>query len=129
MRLRFRTRNLLNLSFLIAAAPGVLNAQTNTGEVTGRITDKSDSIVVDDHVAVRNLEAGDVRDPPANKDGYFVVTFLPPGNYEVSGAAPGFMKAIQSNIRLGAGQRIHVSMTLQLGAVTESVTVSGAIQQ
>src|SRR5438034_11434514 len=128
MRLRFVTRLLFNLTGVVAAAV-VLYAQTNSGEVTGRIADKSDSIVMNAHVLVRNLETGDVRETTSNKDGYFVVTFLPPGNYEVSSAAQGFMKAVQSGIRLGAGQRIHVSMTLEVGAVTESVTVRAATQQ
>jgi hypothetical protein len=128
MRLRFVTSLLFRSTGLFAAAV-VLCAQTNSGEVTGRIADKSDSIVLNAHVLVRNLETGDVRETTSNKDGYFVVTFLPPGNYEVSGAAPGFMKAVQSGIRLGAGQRLHVSLTLEVGAVTESVTVSAAAQQ
>ena len=129
MHLRTRIRLALNFTALIVIAAGFISAQTNNGEVTGRITDKSDAIVVDAHVAVRNIETGDVRETTSNKDGYFVVTFLPPGIYEVSGAAPGFKKVIQSNIRLGAGQRSHISLALEVGAVSESVTVSAALQQ
>lgn len=55
MRLRFVTRLLFSLTGLFAAA-AVLYAQTNSGEVTGRVADKSDSIVMNAHVLVRNLD-------------------------------------------------------------------------
>jgi hypothetical protein len=87
------------------AVAALLNAQTNSGELTGRITDKSESVVPKTRVRVENAGTGDVRETVSNNDGYFVVTFLAPGTYEVSAAAPGFMKAVQSGIRIGAGQR------------------------
>jgi hypothetical protein len=117
---------LLLSCFMVAAQ---LIAQTNSGELTGRVTDKSESVVPDARVLIRNTGTGDVRETLSNHEGYFVATFLPPGVYEVSSSAQGFMKAVLSGIRIEAGQRVNLSLVLDVGSVNESVTVSATAQQ
>jgi hypothetical protein len=127
-RIRVPGRFGLLLTFLFATL-GSLLAQTNSGELTGRVTDQSDAVVPDAQVQVTSLDTGDIRKTSSNKEGYFVVTFLTPGTYEVSAVAQGFRKTVQSGIRLVAGQRLSVVITMEVGAVADSVTVSATAQQ
>src|SRR5438477_11631632 len=94
---------------LLFATGALLIAQTNSSELTGRVTDQSDAVVPDAQVVVTSLDTGDTHKTSSNKEGYFVVTFLAPGNYEVSAVAEGFRKAVQSGIRLVAGQRLSLA--------------------
>ena len=118
----------LVLNIVFAIAPPAM-AQTNSGELTGRITDKSESVVPNTRVLATNTGTGDVHETVSTHEGYFVMTFLAPGSYEVSAAAQGFMKAVRSGVRIGAGQRVNVSLTLEVGSVTDAITVSAAAQQ
>ena|SRR5690242_2355628 len=127
MTYRSARGGVLLLPFFIAA-PSVI-AQTNSGELTGRVTDKSESVVPDAQVLIRNTGTGDVRETLSNNEGCFVATFLPPGQYEVTASAQGFMKAVLAGIRIEAGQRVNVSLVLDVGSVSESVTVSATAQQ
>jgi hypothetical protein len=125
-----RSTNLLFWCLAVTAAAGSnAMAQTNTGEITGRVTDKSEGVIPNVQVLVKNIATADVRETVSNNEGYFVVTFLQPGNYEVTAAAQGFMKAVQSGVRVGAGQRVNVSLTLEVGSVAEAVTVSATALQ
>jgi hypothetical protein len=52
---------------------------------------------------------------------------LPTGTYEISVAAPGFKKYVRQNIALGVAQTVRVDIGLEVGATTESVTVTEAV--
>ena len=112
---------------LAIAAP--ISAQTNTGEINGRVTDKSEAVIPNVRVQVKSVATADVRETVSNAEGYFAVTFLTPGSYEVMAAAQGFTSALQSGIKVGAGQRVNLSLTLDVGSVTEEVRVTATAQQ
>jgi hypothetical protein len=104
-------------------------AQTTTGEISGRITDNSGAIIRGAEVVAVNEDTGVERKTVSNDEGYYSFTFLPLGTYSVGATSPGFKRTTQPAIRIGAGQRVNVSMTLELGAVSESVTVAAVAQQ
>jgi len=55
-----------------------------------------------------------------------VLANLPPGSYRVTIEHPGFKKFVRQNVQLIAGARVPVEPQLEIGAVTEAVTVSAA---
>ncbi len=114
---------------LSAASLGISQAQTTTGEVTGRVVDASEALVSGAEVTVRHEETGLERRVASNAEGYFAATFLPLGTYSVTVAAPGFKMLTRSGLRIGGGQRIHLALAMEVGAVTDSVTVSATAQQ
>ncbi len=105
-----------------------LTAQTTTGEVTGRILDSSDSVIPHVSVVVTNIETGTERRAATSESGAFNVTLLPPGTYEVNATANGFKSSRSKPFAVGAGQRVNVTLNMEVGVVTESVTVSAAVQ-
>ena len=110
----------LALSLAIAAM-----AQNDRASITGRITDPSGASVVGASVKVTNLNTGASFEATTNDDGRFVVpSILQVGQYRVEATKPGFKTAVSDNVELRIGDVREVNLTLQVGATTESVTVT-----
>lgn len=110
------------LIFILGLAAS-LSAQTDTARLTGTVTDANDAVVAGATVSVTN--AGTQREVSATTDdvGGYVVPALPPGNYRVAVKQQGF-KTVTQDITLQTQQVASLNFRLQVGQVTESVTVS-----
>ena len=83
----------LALAMLAFAAP-LLRAQTsNTGALTGTVTDPSGAVISGATVTATNLATGQARTVKTNASGSYQIALLPPGNYSVHFEAPGFKAA------------------------------------
>jgi hypothetical protein len=109
--------------FLLCASQSV--AQLTTGTITGTVADQSGAAVPGVSISVKNEDTGIIRTAATNARGRFEVTNLPVGNYEVGAALAGFQTTIRSGIVLTVGRNAVVDLTLQVGEVTQSVTVTG----
>lgn len=99
-------------------------AQMDQGAVTGVITDKLGAVVPGAEVTLTNVDTAFVMKTKADASGAYNFTPVKIGRYSVSATAPGFRTTTQLNIRLNLQQRLNVPISLELGAVQESVTVS-----
>ena len=114
---------LRHITVLAALFAGTLLAQT--AQFTGRITDPSQAVIPGAEVQVTNLDTGIVRAARANAEGYFTVPLLPPGKYSISTRANGFRPVSRSGMTLDEGQVQRFDITMEVGAVTEAIEVSG----
>ncbi len=121
MRLRLLWLKLLTLSLAISAR---VFAQ-DTASITGTVIDPAGASVPNAHVALENREHGVHRETSTNTAGEFLVPGLPLGSYNLSISAPGFKKYEASKIVLRVAQSARVNVTLQVGAASEEITVSG----
>ena len=111
------------MAILLVCAP--LFAQNDRASITGRVTDPSGANVVGATVKVTNINTGATFDATTNDDGRFVVpSVLQVGMYKVEASMAGFKMAVSDNIELRIGDVREVNLTLQVGATTESVTVT-----
>ena len=94
-------------------------------EVTGRVTDPTGAVVPSAEVTVLNVATGVHYPAHTNHDGYFSVTPLDPGQYQVEAKAAGFKLAVRKGIMLQVEQVARIDFKLELGNVTEQVEVSG----
>jgi len=101
-----------------------LYAQTVSATIQGTITDGTGAVIPAATVTVINLETNIQRRVTSNAVGFYAVTNLPPGRYRVEMAVAGFQTRINENVILAVGQRSTLNTTLQLGDVTEQVTVT-----
>lgn len=106
---------------LIAAMP----AQSPLATITGTITDAQGArvagvVVVATHVATNR----DYRMMSA-EDGTYSIPNLPVGDYSVTASHPGFKSFRRSNLTLEVSQRLRLDIVLEVGAVSESITVTG----
>ena len=109
---------------VVFCAQGSLFAQT-TGTILGTVTDQTDAVLPGAGVMVTNVETGIARSTVADDRGAYRVTNLPPGTYEVQASLAGFQTAVRSGITLTIGREAAVDFTLQVGDVTQQVTVTG----
>jgi len=105
------------------------HAQTaGTGAITGTITDPSGGAVANATVTVTNTGTNQSRDEKTGADGVYKFSLLPPGIYKVHVAAPGFKPAEVPSITVNVTETAAANATLQVGAVTESVTVESTVE-
>jgi Carboxypeptidase regulatory-like domain len=112
---------------ILLALPLAAAAQTTTAVIVGTIADSSGSPVSGAGVTARNTETGLTRTVTTGADGNFRLEFLPVGNYVIDvTATSGFKKASRTGIVLAVGDTSRVDITLEVGAVTEEVTITDA---
>ncbi|MBL8242106.1 MAG: TonB-dependent receptor [Bryobacterales bacterium] len=100
-------------------------AQTATGTITGSITDSSGAVISSAKVQITNEGTNARVEATTNIEGSYTAPLLPPGAYRVNVAAAGFKSFEQAGIQLQVQQQARVNIVLQVGAMTESVTIRG----
>ncbi len=114
----------LGVMFLVVLSGIKLYGQV-TGQITGTVTDMSGAIVPGAHVVVRDANRGILRQLTTNSAGGYLASALPMGHYSLQVTAHGFKTYLAKGIVLRAGQRARINVSLQVGAVTSTVNVSG----
>jgi len=103
-----------------------LFAQFETSEVLGTVHDPSGSPVPSANVTLTNQDTNIEMKTTTNSDGNYDFFNVKVGRYTVAVEASGFSKASATDITITVGTRQRVDLTMQVGAITESVTVTGA---
>jgi Carboxypeptidase regulatory-like domain/TonB dependent receptor len=91
--------------------------------VTGVITDPQGQSVAGAIVKVRNDDTGVVTDLTTNEAGSYSSPSLVLGTYTITVEMTGFKSAVRSGIRLIGGQTFRQDIALELGEVSEQITV------
>jgi hypothetical protein len=118
-------RQALFAGLLALVAVSVASAQTFTGGVRGTVQE-SGGIVPGVTVQLINQETGATREAVSNEQGAYNFAAVPPGNYTVRAALTGFRTYESTNVRVGAQQFVTLDVTLEVGALEETITVTGA---
>jgi hypothetical protein len=100
-----------------------LLAQYTTADLGGTVTDSSGAAVPDAKVTVRSTETGFTQNTVSSATGAFLFPRLRVGAYELRVAKEGFTAYLQSGITLAVDQAANVSVALQVGQVSNQVTV------
>jgi carboxypeptidase family protein len=114
---------LLVLALAIASMPVTLAAQAVSGTILGTVTDSSGSVIPSAKVTIVNEGTGLTRTVQSDSNGEFTAPQLPTGRYTVIAELTGFKTMTLSNIELGVDQRARIDLKLEIGAMTESVSV------
>src|SRR5437868_4544456 len=102
-------------------------SQSDRGTITGTIADPAGAVVANVRIDARNADTGATYQAASTSTGNYTLAQLPTGIYEVSVTAPGFKKYVRQNIALGVAQTLRVDVALEVGATTDSVTVTEAV--
>ncbi|MBI3683704.1 MAG: TonB-dependent receptor [Acidobacteria bacterium] len=105
----------------------VLYGQGDLATVTGGVTDPEQAAMPDVKITIRNVGTNIARSMQTNHEGYFTLTNLPPGAYELTAEKEGFRSYRATGIVLETGQNLRRDVRLMVGSVTESVTVSAEV--
>ncbi|HEU0120532.1 MAG TPA: TonB-dependent receptor [Bryobacteraceae bacterium] len=119
-----KLKSKLVLGALCAAA--LLPAQQITGTVTGIATDPSGAVLPGVQVRVTNLQTSVARETNTDASGAFSVPFLPAASYSLTATAKGFRTFQVDSFVLQVGQTARLDLALQLGDVSQTLSVSGS---
>jgi hypothetical protein len=98
-------------------------AQETRGMIFGHVLDPSGAAVAGAAVTVRNTGTNVLTELKTNEAGYYEAALLVAGNYQVSVESASFRKAVHDAFDLPVASRLQVDFRLELGAVTDAVTV------
>ena len=115
--------NMRKLVWVCVALCLALSAAEPTGTIAGTVTDPSGAAVAGAKITVTNAATGLTREANSNADGGYVFPLLPVGTYNISVENAGFRRFEQRGVQVKADSSSNVSVALQLGAVTDTVTV------
>jgi hypothetical protein len=124
-RLVVATVALLGLALLGPAVPRAwAQAQAFSASLRGFVYDNSGAVIPAATVTLSNPERGFTQTFSTQPDGTYAFTLLGPGTYNLRVEKSGFRPYLQSGIVLAVGQTAAQDVTLQVGAVTQEVTVT-----
>src|SRR6266566_6299090 len=110
---------------LVALGICLVSAQGSTGTISGVVRDISGAVIPGVMVTAKHTESGLTRTALTNETGAYSVQFLPVGAYEITAELAGFKQQVRRGINLVVGQEAVVNLTLEVGTVAETVTVTG----
>ena len=98
------------------------------GTVSGRITDQNGASVNGASVTITNTTTNQSYTTSSAGDGTYSSPLLSPGNYSVMVSAAGFKQYLIQNLSVGGNGPAHANATLEVGSISETVTVTAAAE-
>ena len=106
-----------------------LFAQALRGRIEGTVKDPQGQVVPSTGISVKNTLTGEALSATSNNDGAFTLSEVKPGIYTIIAEGKGFKKSIIEGVVVQVATDTSVVIQLEIGAVTEEVTVSASDAQ
>ena len=123
-------KSAIHLAFSFVFAGSLAFAQQDVGTISGTVTDSSGASVPG---AALSITAADrnivVRSTVTDHDGNYSAPYIPVGTYNVKAEAKGFKASVKQDVVLNVADSLTISFKLEVGNVTETVTVEAAPTQ
>src|SRR5580765_2209263 len=104
-------------------------AQSDRGTITGTVSDPAGAVVPNAQIEARNVGTGTTYQANSSGTGNYTLPQLPAGSYELTVTVTGFKKFVRPDITVQVAGTVRVDPQLQVGAATESITVTSEISQ
>lgn len=118
-------KEIVFLSLILLAFSAQLTAQTTTGTFVGVVRDTTGAVIPGVEVETKEVQTGLVRVALTDDSGLYRVTNLPRGFYNVKAVLSGFKTVVHENIELTTNEVRRLDFTLQVGEISDQVTVAG----
>ena len=99
-------------------------AQSQRASISGEVTDATGAVTVGAHVTATNVDTNVAATAVTNTSGIYVISNLEIGSYSVTVEHPGFRRYNQTGIVLQTAETFGLNVKLEVGAVSETVTVA-----
>lgn len=119
----------LLLTSLCFSISGVAFGQVLSGSIVGNVTDASGAVVPGAQVTIRDLGTNQTRTTTTNDSGVYSFESIPPATYEVKVTQSGFSPTIQSGVVVSVNSVARADVKLQLGSVSQTITVAASAAQ
>ena len=117
-------RLLMAITVFLFLISSELLAQVDRGNITGKVSDQTGSIIPGVKVTVVNLETGVPSETVTNDVGLYTVPNVPLGRYKVSFSMDGFKTLERTGITVTIAQTVRLDVTLELGEFSETISVT-----
>src|SRR5678816_3046373 len=104
-------------------------AQTSTSRITGRVVDAKQASIAGASVTITNEATNVTHTQTTTEAGVYAFEALPVGDYTVTVEQNGFKKFLKTGNHLEVNNPLTVDVTLDIGQVSETVTVQGGPEQ
>ena len=121
------TPALLALAIVAVAAAPPAFAQALYGTITGTVTDSQGSNVPGATVTARNEQTGFETSAVTDETGTYTIRNIPGGSYTLKASLQGFKEFVQTNVPVVVGNIVRINGKLEVGALTETVTVTSEV--
>jgi outer membrane receptor protein involved in Fe transport len=125
-RLTYALRSSLLVGGALLITAQMVWPQANTATFYGTVTDPTGAVLPGANVKLTKQDTQQATTKVAGSSGDFAFTFVPVGVYTLSIDAAGFKSYVSTGITLTAGQQVRQTFALELGAITETVSVEGS---
>src|SRR5580698_10147841 len=98
--------------------------QTDRGNISGIITDPAGAVVPAAPIEATNTATGAVFPAQSTDTGNYTISQLPAGTYELTVKVPGFKTFIRKGLQVEVSQTIPIDISLEVGAASDSVTIT-----
>ena len=112
------------LALVVCLFPAIAHAEIESGTITGIVTDETGGALPGAHDHRADLGNGQARTVVSNADGRYLVAALPPTKYSITAELSGF-STMKQPITVNVGAALDVNFPMKLGALEETVTVTG----
>src|SRR5262245_40766019 len=112
------------LAIALLACTTSVYAQSDNANVSGVVSDPSGSAVPKAKIVLKNQATGLVREAATTDAGSYSIPTVPPGLYPITVEAAGFKKFESKDNKVDPSLPANISVTLQVGNVTETVEVT-----
>jgi hypothetical protein len=109
---------------LICVAPNLADAQVLYGTLVGDVKDSTGAIIPGATVTILNLKTNQSREVVTTETGGYTASNLLPGTYSVKVSLTGFKQFEQTDVEVTLNNITRVNITLELGNLSETVTVA-----
>ena len=117
-------RNFLSICLLFLCACCGALAQAGRGTISGLVTDPAGALIAGARVVLLNRATGVSQRTTTSSAGLYTFISLNPGLYQVTASQTGFKSVAQDKVSVSVDQVAEVNITLQVGAISETVTVT-----
>jgi hypothetical protein len=119
----------LCLCLLTGGASAALAQTTGSATLRGIVKDPNGSALAGATVTLKNMRTQSDRKTKTNSDGIYVFSAVEPSNYEMKVEGAGFKVLTQTGVTISPGDNRGLDFTLEVGATSETVTISGTLEE
>jgi hypothetical protein len=121
-----RSFALVMFALVLFLSCNVAYAQSSAADaqLNGSVRDQTGSVIPKAAVTLRNVDTNQIYKTASNGVGFYILTNVPPGNYELTAESQGFAKYSQTGIALRVAQVATIDVNLKVAGTTQEVTVN-----